>query len=171
MELYRQNNIALYIENVILRKMLISARQNPLLESGGVVLGRKELDWEKYVITDIGIPTRYDTQSAFSFVRNRENAQRVVNHAWEQSNGEVNHIGEWHSHIFPSPFPSWQDRQDMKRAYYDHECLFEHFFTLIVSSDLKVYVGVVKKGVIIEYSIVKVGKECTDIVRDISRKP
>ena len=164
MELFRENGIALYIEEPAFKKMIAAARKVPGLEAGGIILGRKQNGWEKYIISDVGIPTGRDTQKPFSFIRNKENAQELTNRFWQKSNGEINHIGEWHSHIFPSPRPSPIDRNDMKRAYTEGEYIFDHFFTIIVSSDLRLFVGIVEKGIIVYSQIIKVEKECTDIL-------
>ena len=164
MELFRENGIALYIEEPAFKKIITAARKDPGLEAGGIILGRKQNGWEKYIISDVGIPTGRDTQKAFSFIRNKENAQELTNRLWQESNGEINHIGEWHSHIFPSPRPSPIDRNDMKRAYTEGEYIFDHFFTIIVSSDLRLFVGIVEKGIIVYSQIIKVEKECTDIL-------
>lgn len=164
MELYRNNTIALYIEKEAFNKMIVAAKRTPGIEAGGIILGKKASSWNKYIITDVGTPTNKDTQRPFSFIRNKENAQILTNRVWEESGGEINHIGEWHSHIFPSPIPSVVDKSDMKRAYKDGECVFDHFFTLIISSDLRLYVGVVSKGKIVYSRLLKVDKECTDIM-------
>ena len=144
--------------------MIAAARKVPGLEAGGIILGRKQNGWEKYIISDVGVPTERDTQKPFSFIRNKENAQELTNRFWKESNGEINHIGEWHSHIFPSPWPSLTDKNDMLRAYMDGEYIFNHFFTIIVSSDLRIHVGVVEKGIITYSQIIKVEKECTHIL-------
>jgi integrative and conjugative element protein (TIGR02256 family) len=164
MELLRENGIALYIEESAFRKMIATTRKTPFLEAGGVLLGKKHSDWGKYIITDIGVPTNRDIQRPLSFTRNRQAAQEKTDRAWYESHGEVNHLGEWHSHIFPSPNPSLIDKNDMRRAYKDGECLFEHFFTLIVSCDMRIYIGIVEKGTIVYSRIIKVDKECMDIV-------
>ena len=164
MELFRENGIALYIEEPSFKKIITATRKDPGLEAGGIILGRKQNGWEKYIISDVGIPTGRDTQKPFSFIRNKENAQELTNRLWQESNGEINHIGEWHSHIFPSPRPSPIDRNDMKRAYTEGEYMFDHFFTIIVSSDLRLFVGIVEKGIIVYSQIIKVEKECTGIL-------
>lgn len=164
MELYRNNSVALFIEKEAFDKMIAAAREKPGLEAGGIVLGKKSSRWNKYIITDVGTPTDKDIQRPFSFIRNKESAQILTNQAWEESAGEINHIGEWHSHILPSPKPSFIDISDVKRAYKDGECVFEHFFTLIVSSDFRLFVGVVSKGNIVYSQVLKVEKECTDIM-------
>jgi len=169
MELYRENGIALYIEEIALKRIIITTKQTPYLEAGGVLLGKKVKGWEKYIITNVGIPTNNDKQGPLSFIRNKQQAQELTDFAWHESNGEVNHIGEWHSHIFPSPMPSWVDRSDMKRSYDDGEFVFDHFFSLIVSSDLRIYIGIVEKGDIVDYRVVRVDKECIDIVRPLQK--
>lgn len=170
MELYHANKVALYINDIALRKMLICVNASPFLECGGILLGKKECNWEKYYITDLGIPTKFDTQGSMSFVRDKRSAQRLIKRTWKESHGFVNHIGEWHSHIFMSPYPSLQDKLDMKRAFLEGETLFDHFFTLIMSSDNQIYIGLVERGNIIDSNVVKVEKECINIVQDTIRK-
>ena len=167
MELFREDGIALYIKESALRRIITSTKHTPRLEAGGVLLGKKAKDWEKYIITDVGIPTKYDKQRPLSFVRDKQQAQKLTNNAWIESSGVINHIGEWHSHIFPSPMPSWVDRCDMKRSYDDGEFVFDHYFTLIISSNLNVYVGIVEKGNIVDYRVVRLEKECIGIAHQL----
>lgn len=163
MELYNNNDILLEIERDALKKLIFCVKRNPLLEAGGVLLGKKRIDSEAYLITDIGVPTRYDKQGPMSFVRSMISARQHINSAWQNSGGFVNHIGEWHSHIFDSPYPSLQDKRDMERAYIDGEYVFDCFFTVIVSRDLQIYTGLAVRGKIIDYNIIKAGQElCMD---------
>lgn len=171
MELFNERGIALYIEEKALAKMLSCAHYYCSIEAGGIILGKKVVGFEKYIITDIGTPTRFDRQAPLSFVRNKKDAQILTNEAWRKSNGIINRIGEWHSHVFPSPIPSTQDRYDMYRTYRDGEFVFDHFFTLIVASDDSIFVGVVEQGSIINSNIIRMGRECTDIVRKNQQNP
>lgn len=171
MELIHCEDITLYIEKEALAKMLSCAHYYRSVEAGGIILGKKVIDAEKYIITDIGKPTCFDKQAPLSFIRNKKSAQILTNRAWRKSNGIVNRIGEWHSHVFPSPIPSGQDINDMYRTYHDGEFVFDHFFTLIVASDASIFVGVVEQGSIIYSNIIRMGRECTDIVRRNQQNP
>lgn len=156
-ELYHQHGVELLIEEDALQKMLHSAAHDPSLEAGGILLGKKKAGSACYCITDVGTPGILDRPGPFFFVRSRISAEKLVTRAWKKSGGTVNHIGEWHSHPFPSPLPSGQDRQDMDRAYREGEVLFPHFFTLIVSEDFRIFVGLVERGKIIDSQIIKTG--------------
>ena len=163
MELYNNHGVVLTIDRSALKKMISSVKNNQSLEAGGVLLGKKKISCETYTVTDVGIPTKYDRRAPLHFIRSAVSARQQVDDAWKKSSGTVNHIGEWHSHTFASPYPSPQDRRDMVRAFLDGEYVFDHFFTIIVSNDWQIFTGLVERGKIVDYKIVKVGRElCTD---------
>lgn len=164
MELYHSKDAILTIDSTALKEMLLCVLEEDKLESGGILLGRKKNNCETYSISKVGLPSELDKRSPFSFVRSSAIARKIVNNAWKQSLGIVNHIGEWHSHIFDSSHPSYQDQKDMMRAYQEGECLFEHFFTVIISRNLQIYTGLVFHGEIIDSNIIRVGKEYARIL-------
>lgn len=74
-------------------------------EAGGVLLGRITEDLSKYEIIDISEPCSKDTRKRFSFIRNKNKAQQIINKAFKESDGIVRYMGEWHTHpeLYPTP--------------------------------------------------------------------
>lgn len=162
MELFHSKDAVLSIDVDALQKMIECVLHHQTLEAGGILLGKKSSAGDTYSIVDVGLPSKFDKQGPVSFVRSKISAKRLVNKAWHQSCGVINHIGEWHSHTFNSPWPSMQDQCDMMRAYTDGEFVFNYFFTVIVSKDLQIFTGLVSHGNIIDHNIVKIGGQvCT----------
>ncbi len=77
-------------------------------EAGGMLLGRRMESGDIW-IDRATEPSPADKKSRFRFLRAREPAQVAVNAAWKGSRGEVNYLGEWHTHPEPSPTPSRLD--------------------------------------------------------------
>lgn len=159
MELFHNKDAVLVIETVALQKMLDCVLSNAELEAGGILLGRKSISGNTYSITDVGLPSRFDKRGPLSFVRSRISARRLVNKAWHNSHGEINHLGEWHSHIFNSPWPSIQDCRDMVRAYEDGEYIYDYFFTIIISRDMQIFTGLVSHGKIIDHNTIRIRRD------------
>lgn len=82
----------------------------PSKESGGIILGRVCPNNFIYV-EEITEPSKRDRSGFYFFVRNKKTAQEIVNQKWEQSNGEIIYLGEWHTHNEDYPTPSHRDRE------------------------------------------------------------
>lgn len=97
-------------------------------EAGGVLLGRLLLQGDHVVIEEVTVPGPHDRRSRFLFFRAERPAQAAVNEAWARSGGELNYLGEWHTHPEDDPSPSWHDRTDWRRLVtvqqYEQSSLF-----------------------------------------------
>jgi integrative and conjugative element protein (TIGR02256 family) len=97
-------------------------------EAGGVLLGRMRVQGEDVDVTEITTPGPRDRRSRFRFFRAQEPAQSVVKDAWERSDGQVNYLGEWHTHPQDDPEPSSHDRAEWRRLVkiqtYEQSSLF-----------------------------------------------
>jgi integrative and conjugative element protein (TIGR02256 family) len=109
-------------------------------EAGGILLGRIYPGGD--VIVDRATrPNVQDKAGPYFFDRSRAAAQRVVDRAWEESSGEMNYLGEWHSHPVPHPSPSGRDRQ-MIRNMFRQSRLEVEFLFLVVIGGAENWVGV-----------------------------
>ena len=171
MELFHNKDAVLTIEEGALSKIIECTTKDRNLEAGGILLGRKSAAGDTYSIVDVGQPSELDRRTSISFIRSKVSAKKLVDKAWHNSGGVNNHIGEWHSHTFDYPIPSFQDKRDMARAYNDGEYVFDYFFTVIISRDFQIFSGLVSQGSIVDYNIIRVGREiCTDTVQMKIRK-
>jgi integrative and conjugative element protein (TIGR02256 family) len=98
------------------------------LEAGGILLGRILVKNEHVVVDEVTAPGRHDHRSRFRFFRAERPAQTAVNEAWTHSGGEINYLGEWHTHPEDDPTPSQHDRADWQRLVatqrYEQDALF-----------------------------------------------
>lgn len=84
-------------------------------EAGGVLLGRLLVDGDIVVVDDVTVPGPHDRRGRFRFLRAKGPSQVAVNEAWGRSGGEINYLGEWHTHPEDEPTPSWHDRGEWRR--------------------------------------------------------
>jgi len=92
----------LLLEQVALEQMKGEATRGLPRESGGILIGRFERDI--VVVTQAGGPGRQASRGNADFRRDGEHAQRVLDSAVAASGGDVDYVGEWHSH--PSDVPA-----------------------------------------------------------------
>ena len=111
MRILFQNNLEITIPKEVLVLFHKKEQHFGDNESGGILLGKKELSQEKYLITGISLPSSKDISGSTYFIRNKDVAQQVINDSWIQSKGFVNYLGEWHTHCCKVPSPSHTDKQ------------------------------------------------------------
>lgn len=86
-------------------------------------------------------PCSRDKRGIYYFIRDKENAQKVINEKWQQSNGEINYLGEWHTHPEIIPKPSFLDRKLLKECLINNKYPFHGLFMIIVGIEGDLYVG------------------------------
>ena len=84
-------------------------------ESGGILLGR--VYENKITVETATTPGKGDKRGPFFFHRNRARAQRLLENAFNESNGEQTYLGEWHSHKEKNPSPSRKDIIEIEAAF------------------------------------------------------
>ncbi|MCC2382016.1 Mov34/MPN/PAD-1 family protein [Bacillus cereus] len=107
-------------------------------EAGGILLGRVFPD--KILIEQVSEPACEDESGRYFFVRNVERAQKIINSAWESSNGELIYLGEWHTHPEPMPSPSSTDRTLIRNMLRDSKMRIDFLFMVIIGQK-GIYVG------------------------------
>lgn len=83
-------------------------------EAGGVLLGRYIRDGSDIIVDSITTPQPMDVRARYAFDRNGEH-QRLIDEAWERSDGTCTFLGDWHTHPEPDPNPSPLDLDNWKR--------------------------------------------------------
>lgn len=101
-------------------------------ESGGILLGR--IYESKMRIEMVTTPGKGDRQGPLFFHRNRARAQRLVDNAFDESNGEQTYLGEWHSHNEKNPHPSWKDKTEIEAAFRKSKLHVNFILCIIVGS-------------------------------------
>ncbi len=110
-------------------------------ESGGVLMGGYIPSENKYVMTIASEPCAKDQRGPVLFVRSKENAQRIINQYWKDSEGRINYLGEWHTHGCKSPAPSLVDKKLLKLIIKDKSNVWPEVFMLIIGRDKSFYLG------------------------------
>lgn len=100
-------------------------------EAGGIILGYAQED-NNYIITDASVPGKGDKGSRFSFTRNRNRAQEIINYHFKLSKGKKIYLGEWHTHPENNPNPSNLDIRELEKQYRTSTLNSEVIFMVIV---------------------------------------
>ena len=110
-------------------------------ENGGILLGGYIPAENKYIITTASEPCNKDCRGMVYFIRNRENAQEIINNYWKASEGKINYLGEWHTHGCKNPYPSYTDKKLLKSLIKDKSNVWAELFMLIVGRNNTFYLG------------------------------
>ena len=122
-------------------KLLTFVQIGDANERGGVLLGKVTQDYKTVFVTDISTPSKADKSGRYYFIRSNRPAQKKINEEWEKSNGEVNYIGEWHTHPVAHLIPSADDKDLLYKNLHINECPFDELFMIIIGIDGSLYVG------------------------------
>lgn len=145
MHIYKINEKSiLNIEDQAYEKLLSYRSQDK--ENGGVLLGCVFSDYSQIFITDISVPSRHDKRGKYFFIRNKNNAQRIINANWHASNGSVNYLGEWHTHPEIFPTPSATDKKLIYDCLHKNKNVFDGLFLIIVGTTGHLYIGYQNKN-------------------------
>lgn len=152
-------NISIDIPSNICEELLQYKQSKLMNESGGILLGKKQNGCYKYEITKITTPSKDDFSTPFSFIRSKKKAQKILNKEWQDSQGIVNYLGEWHTHSVANPIPSYVDRAFIRQLQKDRTNQFKHFFMFILGNTGNMYIAIVdshQRGKIIHERIIEV---------------
>lgn len=139
-------NTILVITNEVIEKINIYRQTKRKYEAGGILLGKVRADYSEYIIEDISEPSLKDKRFRFGFIRNKNNAQRVINEAFKKSNGITHYLGEWHTHPESNPEPSSVDRELIDKSINETENVLDRIFMIILGFDGSLYIGSKIKG-------------------------
>lgn len=114
-------------------------------ENGGVLLGKFNKKENTYIITNISTTNSEDKKGKFFFIRNKKQAQTVINQYWRKSNGKINYLGEWHTHDEQYPTPSCVDKQLVKQMLNNKNIEIENVFMIILGNNRNLYICTIDK--------------------------
>lgn len=138
--------LKLVIDTSVINTILKYKQVKRKNESGGILLGKKDINDDTYYITSVTTPSLFDKAGPIMFVRSNKHAQKTINRLWSESDGIVNYLGEWHTHNEKAPTPSLIDKALLKQIYIEKSNPFNYYFMLILGNDGKLFVGVVDSG-------------------------
>lgn len=113
-------------------------RKLPDLESGGIILG-KILPNKHILIKLLTPPNQKDQRGLYFFHRNRNEAQKIINQKWNESNGEIIYLGEWHTHNEDVPIPSQRDLTMIKNQLKTSKMEIDFLLLLIIGQKENYY--------------------------------
>lgn len=131
----------LEITDEVYNKFVDYCQNDKQPESGGVLIGKVKEDYSLIVISEISIPAGNEDCGRFYFVRNKYRSQKVIEQFWKDSQGELNYIGEWHTHPEESPSPSFVDKKLLKNCIKYNKYSFPWLFMIIVGKQGDLFVG------------------------------
>lgn len=132
---------------------MLSYRQNGTStpESGGILIGRKLIDNEGWIIDSITEPAKSDKRSRFHFFRSITPHQQAIDQAWYASDGTIGYLGEWHTHPEADPSPSRTDLYHWKKAMREFKYDGNHlFFAIMGTSSLSLFQGLRCTGQVVQ---------------------
>lgn len=106
-----------WIAGQALADLLTEAKQWQLRETGGALLGWR--DGRNAVVAQILGPGPNAKHGFFSFEPDFEWQVEQGRRIYKSSNRCIAYIGDWHTHPFASPSPSWTDRKAAKQISED----------------------------------------------------
>lgn len=128
-----------------------------LPESGGILLGKYLPSEKMYFITEATTPSFGDKWGPAFFIRQKHSAQRIINKRWKDSNGQINYLGEWHTHGCDVPVPSETDKNLIRTIYNDRSNVWPNIIMIILGRK-SCYIGISlgsSNGEIAEYKYIE----------------
>lgn len=104
-------------------------------EAGGVLMGRHIRDCLDVVIDEVTTPMSRDRRTRFSFFRNQEQHQQILDEVWQASFRTTHYLGEWHTHPESVPTPSPTDLADWQKHLYSDIFSSSTLFFVIVGTE------------------------------------
>ena len=107
-------------------------------EAGGILLG--SIVGGKIYVIKASIPNKLDKATRTSFNRDKDVAQIIVDYEFENSNGTMFYLGEWHTHPEDYPTPSGQDRH-MTIEQFNKSRLSQPFSIMLIQGIKGIYLA------------------------------
>lgn len=82
-------------------------------ETGGILLGKFNKENRVVEITEVH-ELKTNFFSRILYKRSGRKAQKIINRRWNETNGVINYIGEWHTHPNMQAVPSSTDISSLK---------------------------------------------------------
>ena len=120
------------IKNLAIESIIKESSRFYIRETGGILMG--QIDKEKIIITHASGPGP-DAKHGFSgFRRDVWYCQEFINKVYDETNGRITYVGEWHKH-YNYPVPSHIDNDTMLEIASTPECRLNQPLLLIANSE------------------------------------
>ncbi|WP_051560341.1 Mov34/MPN/PAD-1 family protein [Clostridium beijerinckii] len=130
----------LKIEDVAVNKLLEFNEKSDIDETGGIILGKFNQDCSEYLITDICEVKSSLRKTPVSFIRDREIAQGIINDMWKKSDGSINYLGEWHTHVMIRAKPSRTDKSTIIKIAKESIGIKKYVFLIIIGENKEIFI-------------------------------
>lgn len=108
--IFKENEITIIIPEDVICELSKYYTDNTK-EVGGILLGRFAGKMV-YEITEIAcVNSQYNTR--IHYQRDVKKAQSIINKRWDETKGEINYLGEWHTHPNMHASPSTTDMKSL----------------------------------------------------------
>ena len=140
----RTYNISEYsvlkIDDNVVYKLLKMYERNCISETGGIILGKFNQDYSEYLITDICEVKSSLRKTPVSFIRDSEIAQGMINDIWKKSDGSINYLGEWHTHVMMRAKPSRTDKNTIIKIAKESIGIKKYVFLIIIGENKEIFI-------------------------------
>lgn len=138
------------IKNSLICKIEKEYNQARYFEVGGILLGRISLD-RKTIFIDNAETVKSKKIYSLAYIRNGKKAQKLINYILRATEGEMNYLGEWHTHPGIAPIPSFRDRNTIIELTKEKDSNYFSFtILLIMGRNKKMTITISSKKGIIE---------------------
>ena len=114
-------------------------------EVGGILLGRFA-GGIIYEVTEIAC-INFLHSTRINYRRDVKKAQNIINKRWRETNGEINYLGEWHTHPNMFATPSTTDMESLSAIMHKVGNVLPVVMLLILGANNKTSLNVRKENV------------------------
>lgn len=100
---------ALCIQKSVLNKIELEYRHAQYWETGGILFGKISRN-RKTIFIEKAKSIKGKKLLSLTYIRDGKKAQNAIDSLWAETQGELNYLGEWHTHPNISPIPSQRDK-------------------------------------------------------------
>lgn len=108
--IFKVSGIKIILPDNVVREMSRYYADNTK-EVGGILLGRF-IEGSVYEVTEIAC-INSECSTRIHYRRDVKKAQSIINKRWRETLGEINYLGEWHTHPDMCPTPSATDLKSL----------------------------------------------------------
>jgi len=134
------NELEFIIEDNALNDIYEYRPEDYKYENGGILLGKYNKKNDTYIITNVSTTNSKDRKGKNFFIRSKKRAQIIIDKLWRDSKGEINYLGEWHTHDEKYPTPSWIDQKLVKQMIKNKNIEIKNVFMLILGRNKELYI-------------------------------
>lgn len=129
--IFELDKYTILIDDNAMKEVLIHQNGDHKKECGGIILGSTTND-NRIIIRSIPKATKDSKSSKYSCIRDKNIAQEIMNKTFEESNGKIIYVGEWHTHPVNSPTFSSQDRKMIEEQFKSNKICTDSLLMLII---------------------------------------